>query len=289
MAGLLLLAVACIKDEHLRPCPPLKVDIEVKDKNYFNVDAVATEERRDEQLPFRAFVPTLYYRLQLLNADGTATLMTEHQLAEVEGDAQHIAVTFPDEYPHGTYVMSTIGGLRDMTGIADDLTYIDFHPDNNKGVDVYVSQDTLVYDAYRHDYTVGLERAKGKLNIECYNLPPEITFSEKEIRNVAQTLDCEYNFYGLTSVITQYDWVSSPNVTTKTISAPSLTEKGTSVLVNLFDTPEMEIPHLVFPTVHVTIERNKITALKYVYEPPIFKVYLLVDDNWELVHDMDIE
>lgn len=44
---------SCIKDEHLKPCPPLKVNIEVKDKNYFNVLYVESEAKVDENLPFR--------------------------------------------------------------------------------------------------------------------------------------------------------------------------------------------------------------------------------------------
>lgn len=290
MATLLLLTVACIKDEHLRPCPPLKVDIEVKDKNYFNVDAVATEERRDEQLPFRAFVPTLYYRLQLLNADGTATLMTEHRLAEVEGDAQHIAVTFPDEYPHGTYVMTTWGGLRDMTVLDETREQVVLHPDRQAGDDIYMSRDTLTYDAYEYEHTVSLERIKGKLIIEAERLPQEIRYSTKEIDSVARYTDTKFNYREPTSICEQNEWQGEQHVVFKTVAAPSLKERGTKVTLRCFDEPQRDNPLLTPPPVRLTIERNRLAAVRYVYESQDrFKVYLLVDDNWELVHDMDIE
>ena len=54
---------SCIRDE-IEDCPPLHVNIAVKDKNYFNVDKVDMEERRAEDLAFREYVPTLFYMLR---------------------------------------------------------------------------------------------------------------------------------------------------------------------------------------------------------------------------------
>lgn len=50
---------SCIRED-LDQCPPLSVDIEVKDKNYANVEQVDIEEEEDENQPFSYFVPTLY-------------------------------------------------------------------------------------------------------------------------------------------------------------------------------------------------------------------------------------
>ena len=36
---------SCVR-ENLDQCPPLRINIEVKDKNYFNVDQTAPEEKR---------------------------------------------------------------------------------------------------------------------------------------------------------------------------------------------------------------------------------------------------
>lgn len=291
---LLLLSVAtassCIRDEHLLPCPPLKVNIEVKDKNYFNVRHVESEQMLDENLPFRRYVPTLYYRLQRLDDNGTATLMTEHELEEVTGDERSIGVVFPDEYPHGTYILSTWGGLEDLSALDPTRTSVKFHPDHSAGRDIYFSQDTLVYDAYRHDYTVDLERTKGKLVVETRNMPAAIRFSDMEIRDVAQKMDSRFRYSGQTSVKGQYVWEQTGDMVTRSITAPSLTEKGTTVSVRLFDTSDADRPMFTPPAAALTISRNNITALRYVYEDPNrFKVYILVNDNWELIHDMIIE
>ena len=53
---------SCVRED-LDQCPPLRINIEVKDKNYFNVGQTAPEEKRDENQAFRSFVPSLSYRL----------------------------------------------------------------------------------------------------------------------------------------------------------------------------------------------------------------------------------
>lgn len=286
----LLAAGSCIKDEHLLPCPPLKVSIEVKDKNYFNVRHVASEQILAEDLPFRRYVPTLYFRLQLLHDDGTATLMTEHELAEVQGDAPTQEFTFPDEYPHGTYVMTTWGGLKDLSPLDDKRTTITFHPAHTAGEDIYFSQDTLLYDPYRHDYTVALERTKGKLVVEYKKMPAAIHRSTTELGDVAQQMDASFSYRGLTHLFEAFDWEHTGDEVTALVTAPSLTEKGTLVKSRLYDVPDNGTAAFTPPAAALTVSRNNITALRYVYEDPDrFKVYILINDNWELVHDMIIE
>ncbi len=290
LAGFLLLACSCIKDEDLRPCPPLKVNIEVKDKNYFNVGAVESEQRLDENLPFKAYVPTLYYRLQLLNDDGTATLMTEHKLADVEGDEQSIEVVFPDAYPHGKYVMTTWGGLHDMAALDENREQVTFHPKRKGGDDIYMSRDTLVYDPYKYAYTVELERTKGKLIVEGKNLPPEIHYSTKQIASVARHMDVTFHYWKPTALYEENNWEGQRDVVFKTLSSPSLSERGTQVTIQCFDSPQHDVALLTPPPVKLTIERNRLSAIRYIYEgQDKFKVYVLINDNWELIHDMDIE
>lgn len=59
------LLCGCIRDE-LEPCPPLRLSLEVADKNYVNSAAAARlgyEEERPEDLPFREYVSDLAYRV----------------------------------------------------------------------------------------------------------------------------------------------------------------------------------------------------------------------------------
>ena len=60
-----LTLTSCIRDE-IAECPPMRITVSVKDKNYFNVDEVAAKgliEKMDEDLPFRDYVRTLYLSL----------------------------------------------------------------------------------------------------------------------------------------------------------------------------------------------------------------------------------
>lgn len=84
-----LTLVSCVRDEIL-PCPPLQVNIAVKDKNYFNVDKVELEDRLPDDLPLRDYVPTLYYRLNRIMEDGTSRMVEEKGVFQVEGDGKRI-------------------------------------------------------------------------------------------------------------------------------------------------------------------------------------------------------
>lgn len=92
MTYTLLLGVAitfghsCVRDK-VQPCPPLQVNIEVKDKNYSNVDKVALEEKLPEDLAFCKYIPTLYYMLR--NA-ATGKVVEEQGVFKVDGDKKKL-------------------------------------------------------------------------------------------------------------------------------------------------------------------------------------------------------
>lgn len=53
----LIMFSSCIRDEIL-PCPPLQVNISVKDKNYFNIESAVKwgyDVKKDENLPFKDY------------------------------------------------------------------------------------------------------------------------------------------------------------------------------------------------------------------------------------------
>ena len=160
IAYILLLSIvlcsSCVRDE-IEPCPPLTVNITVKDKNYFNVDKVALEERKSEDLAFKEYVPTLYYQLR---SAVTGEVVEEQGVFEVTGDGKAFPITFCECIPHGKYVLTTWGGLKDNTPLGDDPTSIEFHLNHAEGKDIYMTNDTLDYDAWNYDYTVEMYREK---------------------------------------------------------------------------------------------------------------------------------
>lgn len=288
---LLLLPVilfsSCIRNE-IDPCPALHVTITVKDKNYFNVDKVTLEERKNENLDFREYVPTLYY---LLRDAVTGEVVEEQGVFDVTGDGGTFPVTFCDCIPHGKYVLTVWGGLKDNAPLGDDPLTAILHMEGNEGDDFYLTNDTLIYDAWNYDYTVGMERTKGKLIVQVENLPEKVAYSDKTVDGLYFHLDCNFNYSNSTKVYTRAELKTEPEVATvtKTLLSPSLQENSSVLRANFYDHPDRSVPVLTPKAVNITMKRNELTVLKYVYEGGDFLIYLLVNDNWEMLHGMEID
>ncbi len=281
----LLALSACVRD-NIPPCPPLSVCVEVKDKNYFNVHKVDMEEALSENLALCKYVPTLCYRLCPLGSDEP---VAERGLFTVEGDAKDYTIRFGDELPHGTYVLTVWGGMKDMSALDARRTSLTLHPGGVEGDDVYMTNDTLVYDAWNYDYTVQMERTKGKLIIQTVNLPGDIAWSDKTVSGLYGTVDNGFTYSGAAVVSAGREWTPAEEVVTKTLLSPSPRAEGSVLKVNFYDTPERTVPAAVPDNVNITMRRNELTVLRYVYEDGRFSIYMLVNDNWEKVHGMVVD
>ena len=285
---LLMVLSSCVRDA-IPPCPALSVQVAVKDKNYFNVRMVEQEPTLSEELAFRAYVPTLYYRLCPLGSDEA---VVEQELFEVTGEEKEYAIRFDDELPHGTYVLTVWGGLKDMSELDDDgnRNVLDLHPGGAEGEDVYMTNDTLVYDAWSYDYTVEMERTKGKLIVLATNLPDDIRWSGQSDNGLYRTVDSRFDYSDETGVNTAGEWTSAEKaILTKTVLSPSQHTDGTVQQMQFYDTPDRTLPAAVPEDVQLTMRRNELTVLKYVYEEGRFIIYLLVNGDWEQVHGMVID
>ena len=60
--------------------------------------------------------------------------------------------------------------------------------------------------------------------------------------------------------------------------------------INFYDEPEMTEPILMPKDVNVTMKRNELTVLRYVYDDGSgdFTIYILMNDSWDIIYDMDI-
>lgn len=278
---------SCIRDE-VKDCPPLHVEIAVKDKNYFNVDkAGELEDRRREDLPFHDYVPTLSYTVRNLE---TGEVVKEQNLFTVEGDAQTVPVEFDASLPFGKYVLTVWGGLEDITPLDKDLQAINFHPQHTQGRDVYMVNDTLTYDDSHYNHTVEMERTKGKLIIQVENLPDGVEYSSKTINKLFAKLNSAFDYSGETSVSTQSGWKGHATVT-KTLLTPSLKENMSILNINFYNQPQRSTPVLSPDDIRITMSRNELTIVRYIWDEAAqdFKIYLLINDNWELVHGMIID
>lgn len=282
------LLVSCIRDQ-LDDCPPLRVEIGVKDKNYFNVDKVDMEEQLSDSLAFRQYVPTLFY---MLRDAATGDVVEEQGVFPVEGDGKTVPVDFCPCLPHGRYILTVWGGLDDLSQLSPDHLSLELHRDRQQGGDVYLVSDTLLYDAYNYDYRVELERTKGKLIVQAENMPGSYNLVDIDVSGIYGKVNSNFKYSGETDV---YDKVSiplKPKVSTSTLLAPSVKENGSVLHVDFtHSNPSSNDMQLSPDDVRITMRRNMITVLRYVWDEQKkhFVVYMLVDDNWEQVHGMEID
>lgn len=286
----IILLSSCVRDE-IEPCPPLKVMIGVKDKNYFNIDKIervtGLEQRVDENLPFRAYVQKLFYAMY--NAETGEEIFVRH-LHDVQGEAPLATGYIPEDLPFGKYVLVVWGNIFSEKPILEDKNHMVYklHMNQIEGFDTYMTCDTLLYDATHSDYTVDLERVKGKLIIQLENLPDNANYSDKSLSGLYHYLDYQFNYFDQTEVEAVEEWKDDEETVCKHVLSPSVKEKGTNVKMRFYDNPDLTATTLLPKDVNITMNRNEITVLRYVYDDGKrdFNIYVLVNDNWEQEHGM---
>ena len=291
---LALLAASCIRDD-LEPCPPLSIKLSITDKNYENVrtveEATGLSLALPEDQPFRYYIQRLYYTLY--NRD-TQELITTRRLHDVQGDAAMATVyDIPADLPYGNYALVVWGNIDSDEGIMGNGGNYDLHQDRVEGYDVYHGLLTFTYDEYNAEFVCPLQRVKGQLLILAEQLPANVNWSRKAVTGVSGNVayNLQYTPGDAETVVTERSWEAGlTNTRSETDLAPTVTDKST-VYVRFFDDAAMETPVAEPQPVDVTMRRNEITALRYVYDAATnsFHIYLLVDDSWRVVHDMGIE
>lgn len=281
---------SCIRDE-VQLCPPLKVMIDIEDKNYANIDFVEREtglaHRIDEDMPFRSYIQKLFYVLYNLD---TGEVVTIRHLHDVEGDSEMATAYLPEDLPFGRYGLVVWGNILREEGILSGGTNYDLHQGHMEGYDVYMTADELLYDEYHYDYIVSLKRLKGKLLVQAVNFPAEIVWSKKEVSGVTGNVDYEFHYSEPETVVTYTEWTSrTSEFVSSTFLSPSVNSAGSTVDANLYDSPEMETPAIQLQTDQVEMNRNEITVLRYVYnqDSSSTSVYILLDDGWDAVHNLE--
>lgn len=281
---------SCIRDE-IQLCPPLKVMIDIEDKNYANIDFVEREtglaHRIDEDMPFRSYIQKLFYVLYNLD---TGEVVTIRHLHDVEGDSEMATAYLPEDLPFGRYGLVVWGNILREEGILSGGTNYDLHQGHMEGYDVYMTADELLYDEYHYDYIVSLKRLKGKLLVQAVNFPAEIGWSKKEVSGVTGNVDYEFHYSEPETVVTYTEWTTrTSEFVSSTLLSPSATSKGCTINAALYDSPEMETPVIQTQTDQVEMNRNEITVLRYVYDQDTgsVSVYILMDDGWDAVHNLE--
>lgn len=281
-----LLLSSCIHED-LESCPPLQVQLTVTDKNYFNVGSVPQETPKSETLAFDEYIPTLYYALR---DAATGNIIEEKGVFNVTGSEQTLPLSFDSGLSFGKYVLTVWGGLPDNFALTDNSLTSIIHKGAQEGSDIYLAHDTLVYDIDHYTYTLGMKRVTGKLILEVTNLPASVRYTNKSISNIFQQVNYQFAYTNPITVSKSDTWAPSEEVVLHTKLAPSTGYLKSLLHLDFYDNPSLTTPTLTPEDVNVTMKRNELTTLKYVYDEKAqdFIIYMWMNDGWEIINDLGI-
>lgn len=291
---------ACVR-EKLPDCPPLQVTLTVKDKNYFNIDdavKLGLAERKAEDLPFRDYVHALYYVVY----DAEGNVVVEQKNTEVTGDDQTQLISLPVSLPYGIYTVTVWGNMDSEVPLGDDPTTADLETEGAAANDIFLASGTFDYQYGKEAFSLALERTKGNLLIKAEGIPDNIDFSTKNVEDVFESVDAFFSYSGLTDIYTELEWEVRNEIQSQTLMCPSPSYEGTTLGVSFIDRSAVAAqqagsravatrPVLEPEDVHITMGRNEITILKYVYDTAEdgFNIFLRVNDRWEQIHSMVVD
>ena len=165
--------------------------------------------------------------------------------------------------------------------------------------DVYLASGTFHYAYGKENHELALERTKGNLLIKAEGIPDNIDFSTKEVSDIYAVIDAAFRYSGNTRISTELDWDARNEMQSNTLMCPSPSYEGSTLGVTFIDKSaaaavgraEVESAVLKPEDVHITMGRNEITILKYVYDTAEdgFNIFLRVNDRWEQIHSMVVD
>lgn len=330
---------SCIRDE-IAECPPMQITVAVKDKNYFNIDDVAAKgliEKKDENLPFREYVSTLYYIVH----DEAGNTVAEQHTYEVTGDAKEEVINLPSDLPYGKYRVTVWGNMKSDRPLGDNPADAELESSDAANNDVYLADTEVDFRLGSEHHTVELERTKGRLIIKAEGLPDYISFSEKTVFDVYSVITSGFDYSRLTDLYSQTRWTQKNEMTTHTLTCPSQQFEKSTLDVAFHDESVARdggFRSLYPEEIKITMGRNELTVVKYIFveeggeepdpdnpdnpdptpdpdpdpdnpdkpdpepepEPDPdpspdpepegkFYIYVLVNDNWEMDHSMEID
>ncbi len=292
--GWVAAVTSCIRVDY-DDCPPLSVQVVVKDKNYSNVNKVDLEDALPEDLPFKSYVPNLTYTMKNLK---TGEVVAQKALFDVPDGIERYDIPLAADLPYGTYELTVWGGINEREEPLDaDGEMLKLTPDGVEGGDPYLTRDTLVYDYQHNSYTVEMERIKGKLIVETWFLPHVAVASTNEIDHLRNFVAADFTYSGQIALRREADWSAAEDyMVWKSILPPSINDKLTVLDIDFRDAEGNVRTEILPKDVNITMNRNALTVLRYVWtwnddsqHDGYWTVYILVNDNWEIYHGMIVD
>ncbi len=288
----------CIRVK-LPECPPLVVKLAVDDRNYFNIDAAVSlglMERLPDSLPFRHYIHSIYY----IVVDGEGNVVAEQHNRAIDNDLPEQSVVMPVSLPYGKYTVTVWGNMDSETPLNEDASQAEMETEGAAFNDIYLASGTFDYSYGNDTFVLGMKRTRGCLLIKAEGIPDNIDFSTKDIEGVYGIVDSDLEYSNVTGINTALDWKVQNEIRTTTLMCPSPSYEGTTLSVAFIDKSaaggmaQTSADSVLRPQdVRITVGRNEITILKYIYDEEgsggSFGIYIWVNNNWEVLHNMEIE
>lgn len=295
LLAMTLALASCIKDD-VPPCQALSLTLAVHDKNYANIDRVPEEHRLSDTLDLRQYVRT--WRWTLRDAT-TGQIVEEQPYDTVWRQGRELDLTFCECVPFGRYVFTAYGNLIDASQADDTTGVVTLHPNHRDDGDVFLSNDTLLYDPAHTHYRSELFRTKDELIVEIVNLPAQTytatltathLFAEADPRvdpDPKGSDDFRFLYTGETQVSHTEQLALSD--TMKIYLAPtSNTEKAVLHLTLRFTNQATLEPK----DVTIPLKRNYISVIRYEYDPDApgqFVIKAYMDGAWETLSQLELD
>ena len=278
LASILLLPFnSCIKED-LEECPvQFTVKVFVEDKQYINIDDVPQLGKKDETLPFRDFVGTLYYTLKN-RATGETTLASSY--TPVLDNASFYTIVLND-IPEGNYDLTVWGNVTQeaLSGI--------LHQNHTELTDLYLGSAEVVIDKPVGESQLNLKRAKGNLVLLCNNFPSNITLMEQNVSDISQMVDPQFVYSG-SDVVSKSAPIQPVN---QFFLAPTVSGKTSKVNLHFYNPNDStDAGNLRLPEINMTIMRNKasLISVDYKKETQSWEIWTSIDGKWTLIHQLGI-
>lgn len=275
--GMLFLFSSCIK-ENMDDCVITHtVKVYVKDKNYSNIESVFQLVKKDEKLPYRAFVGTVYYQLRDIKTGQIVEEKLDNSLSDSD---QFYTINF-NNIPQGDYNLTVWGNIQSetTTGI--------LHNNGNELTDMYVANKNISFTSETFSDLLMLERAKGDLLLLCSNFPSGITQVEQKITSLYDAVDPSLKYAGNTTVLK----TGSIKPLIETVLAPSVAGGSSKLHLRFFSATTGDASkELVVPEIPLAMKRNQITAVEVNYNKitGVLEIWTYINDEWTMIHQLDI-
>lgn len=279
-----VICISCIKQSREECSPTYRGIVTVKDKNYSNATEIPSYLLRDEQAPLSQFVQRLSYEFTQAN---TGKLIDSLSYLLIPETGQTYTINFPDLTP-GKYISHIQGNASLPVTGTNNIPVYDLHPSSQEGEDIYLFQDTILFNSEKTEITLPLTRTKGALFIQIENLPDSVRKITETIEHIYQHITKDAVYSGETTVEKTFTDNLHPVASLLTLVAPTVANKQSALHLALYG-PHGDTPFMFISDIPLTIRRNEITAFKFNFIPEGgIEIWVISNGSWNKSHDLNV-